>query len=418
LTDRFDPIAATVARVVESGGSRRIPAKVRSSADDASATSNSSVKREAFEQFPYGLIVVDDHGRILLRNARADHLIEASGLEGDELTCCTLLGCRAPGTVLSEACITRLAIVRGKALPEIRLDVQAGGASRGFWVTAAPFGECTSQVVLELRPGVAQDRRRRTDPHWMRGPSLRIRTLGRVTVESTEGPIGGQWLDQRTGQLLKYLVAARNRPVHADEIGESLWPGADFAIASSVRYYIHALRRKLEPDRGKRAPSAFIISRAGGYCLDLDLVKVDADEFENHMAVGLAAAKSDPETAAREIELGLALYKGDFLPDLSYAEWAIAERQRLHDLVCTGLRTLADIRLESRVIDGAMGCLERLATMQSYDEAVHRELMELDLLRGRRSDAIRRYNALRARTRRMFGHDLDFTLADLRVPEL
>jgi DNA-binding SARP family transcriptional activator len=395
-----------------------MPGQIRSSTDDAKATSATPPAQQIFEQFPYPLIVVDEEGHIVSHNARAARLIDAKGLQGDDLTCCALLGCHTPETVLSEACITRLAVIRGEAPPEMRVDVQVEERVEGYWVTAAPFVDGSSHVILELRPGVAQDRRRRTDPHWMSGPSLRLRTLGRVTVESTEGPIGGQWLDQRTGQLLKYLVAARNRPVHADEIGESLWPGADFAIAGSVRYYIHALRRKLEPGRGKRAPSAFIISRAGGYCLNLDLVKIDADEFEGHMAIGLAAAKTDPETAAREIELALALYQGDFLPDIAYAEWAIPERQRLHDLVCRGLRTLADIRLESRLIDRSMLCLERLATMQPYDEGVHRELMELDILRGRRSDAIRRYNALRARTRRIFGHDLDFTLTDLKVPKL
>jgi len=388
------------------------------SAVEKTSTMSSSLAREAFEQFPYCLIVTDNSGRIVSYNDQASHLIDAMSAQGNGLTCCALLGCNAPGTVLSEMCVTKVASSRGKALPEMRVDVQREGQLEGFWVTAAPIGRNCSHVVLELRPGVARDRRRRTDPHWMKGPSLRIRTLGHVTIESAEGPIGGRWLDQRTGQLLKYLIAARNRPVHADEIGESLWPGADFAIAGSVRYYIHALRRKLEPDRGKREPSAFIMSRAGGYCLDLDLVKLDADEFESHMAIGLAAAKTDAETAAREMELGLALYTGDFLPDLAYAEWAIAERQRLHDLACTGLRILADIRLESNLIDDAIACLERLATMQPYDEAVHRELMELDLLQGRRSEAIRRYNALRARTRRIFGHDLDFTPADLRVPEL
>lgn len=375
------------------------------------------LEQEVFQQFPYCLLVVDVDGCIVAYNERAAQLIEAASLKGDDLSCCALLGCHAPGTVLSEACIAQLAIAEGKPLPEMRLDVQVGEQVEGYWVTAAPLGGLRSEVILELRPGVARDRRRRTDPHWMRGHSLRIRTLGRVTVESGEGPIGGQWLDQRTGQLLKYLVAARNRPVHADEIGESLWPGASFAIAGSVRYYIHALRRKLEPARGKRAPSAFIVARAGGYCLDLDVVKVDADEFESHMNAGLAATSADPETAVGEIELALGLYKGDFLPELPYEEWAIAERQRLHDLMCTGLRTLADIHLESHSIDGAMRCLERLAAMQPYDEAVHRELIELDLVCGRRSDAIRRYNALRARTRRMFGHELNFALSDIKIPE-
>jgi hypothetical protein len=48
---------------------------------------------------------------------------------------------------------------------------------------------------------------------------------------------------------------------------------------------------------------------------------------------------------------------------------------------------------------------------------VHRKLMELDIVRGRRSDAVRRYMTLRTRIRRTFGHDPNFTPADLTNPE-
>jgi DNA-binding SARP family transcriptional activator len=250
----------------------------------------------------------------------------------------------------------------------------------------------------------------------MSGPTLQIRAFGRLVVESAEGQIAGSWLDQRTGQLLRYLVAERHRSVHIDEIGESIWTDADFAIANSVRYYIHTLRRKIEPQRGKRAPSMFILSRAGSYRLNLDRVKVDADEFEAHVSAGLAAVENHPELATAELEQGLTLYRGDFLADLPYADWAMAERHRLHDMACIALRTLADIHLSTRMPIAAMRHLERLATMQQYDEKVHRELMELDIALGHRSDAIRRYNSLRSRMRRTFGHDLDFTPADLAPP--
>lgn len=373
--------------------------------------------REAFQRFPYGMVVVDRGGRIVSSNLQAGRLIEAKGLTGRSVTCCELLGCRAPETVLADTCFTELAVAHKSSLPEIRVDVQTSdGTTRALWVMAAPLEEDQSHFVLQLRPGLIQDRRRRTDPHWMQGPSLRIRTLGRISVECIEGPIEGSWLGQRTGQLLKYLLAERSRFVHADEIGESIWQNAEFGIANSVRYYVHALRRKIEPERGKREPSAFIVSRAGSYRLNLDLVKVDADEFEVRISAGLALAESDPQVAAGELERGLALYRGDFLADMPYAEWAMPERHRLHDLACMGLRSLTDIRLGLRLSAGAIRSLERLATMVPYDENVHRQLMELDVACGRRSDAIRRYNALRARIRRTFGHDLDFTPADLTTP--
>jgi DNA-binding SARP family transcriptional activator len=382
------------------------------------AQARSSLEFEAFTGFPYALLVLDRSGRVICRNREASRLIQAMGLPGADLTCCELLGCRRPDTVLASACLTELAIAHESPLPEVRVDISATAGPTAVWVAAATVGQDTDRVILQLRPGVAGDRRQRTDAHWMVGPRLRISCLGRTVVESAEGPIAGAWLDQRTGQLLKYLVAERRRAVAVDEIGESIWPGADYAVGTNVRYYIHALRRRLEPHRGAREPSAFILARAGSYRLRLDHVAVDADEFEARVSAGLAAVEVDPMLAAAEIEHGLALYQGDFLADLPYAEWAMPERHRLHDLACLGLRKLANMRLERRLVDGAARCLERLAILQPYDEDVHRRLMELDIMQGRRSDAVRRYATLRSRIRRTFGHDPSFTPIDLAHPEL
>jgi DNA-binding SARP family transcriptional activator len=372
-----------------------------------------ALERAAFQGFPYGMLIVDGRGRVVSGNVEGKRLLDAKGLSDADATCCRLLGCRTSETVLAQVCLTELARARAKPLPEIRVDVQTDeGAVRALWVAVAPLPG-SSHFVLQLRPGPARDRRRRTDPHWMTGPSLRISTLGRMLVESAEGPLEGSWLDQRTGQLLRYLLTERNRFVQADEIGESLWPHADFAIASSVRYYVHALRRKIEPQRGPREPSSFILSRSGGYRLNLELVNVDADEFERDISAGLACTESDPATAASDLERGLALYRGDFLADLPYADWAMGERDRLHNLACEGLRRLTEIHLDKRASASAIQSLERLASMTPYDEGAHRQLMELEIAAGRRSDAIRRYNVLRARIRRTFGHDLDFTPADL-----
>ncbi|HEV3033582.1 MAG TPA: BTAD domain-containing putative transcriptional regulator [Solirubrobacteraceae bacterium] len=377
-----------------------------------------SLESEAFSAFPYGLFVLDGAGRVVCRNAEATRLIESLGLAEAKLTCCTLLGCRVPETVLEAACVTELALGRDAPLPEIRVDIRSPAGADAMWVTAAAIGGAGKRVVLQLRPGVSGDRRRRTSPHWMAGARLRIRALGTTSVESGEGPIGGAWLDQRAGQLLKYLVAERRRAVAVDEIGENIWPGADYAVGTSVRYYVHALRRRLEPQRGSREPSAFILVGSGTYRLALEHVEVDADEFEAHVSAGLAIATTSPQAAATELERGLAIYRGEFLAELPYAEWALDERHRLHDLACLGLRRLADIRLELRVLDGAARALERLATLQPFDEDVHRQLMELDIMRGRRSDAVRRYTALRSRLRRTFGQEPNFTLSDLAHPRL
>jgi DNA-binding SARP family transcriptional activator len=377
-----------------------------------------STQRDAFERFPYGLLVLDHDGHMVCCNREAARMIDAIGLPATGLTCCALLGCRLEDSLLEGECLTELALKHEQVLPEIRVEVRSASGPSAVWVTAAPIDGGDPRVVLQLRPGSAGDRRRRAGSHSIADPRVRIRTLGATAVESAAGSIGGAWLDQRTGQLLKYLIAERRRAVTVDEIGESIWPEADYAAGASVRYYVHALRRKLEPARGPRQPSAFIASNCGTYRLALEHVALDADEFEARLGAAMTAAELDAQGAASELEQSLALYRGDFLADLPYAEWAMAERHRLHELACVGLRRLADIRLEHRALEGAVCALERLGTLQPFDEDVHRRLMELDILRGRRSDAVRRYATLRCRLRRTFGHDPDFTPADLAQPRL
>ena len=92
-----------------------------------------------------------------------------------------------------------------------------------------------------------------------------------------------------------------------------------------MRHFIHSLRDKLEPDRPKRAPSSFIAAVQGGYAIDRRRVQIDADEFEEAAKKGIDAARRGA-TADAEAELGkaLELYRGDFLSDEPYAEWAYA----------------------------------------------------------------------------------------------
>jgi DNA-binding SARP family transcriptional activator len=374
-----------------------------------------TLETEAIERFPYAVMVLDADGQVLYRNVEAARLIASTDLRAAErVSCCALLGCQRGDGVLANVCLSDLAISQGAPLPEVRVDLATGGGRKSLWVTAAPLGGDSSRVLLQLRPGSIEDRRRRTDPHWMSGPRLRITTLGGTGVQSVEGPICGEWLDLLPGQLLRYLVVTRRRMVTADEIGEALWPEADYAIAPKVRYHIHALRRAIEPERGARVPSSLIISRAGRYRLNPERVGIDADEFESQVRAALARAR-DARDSADQLQSALSLYRGDFLSDVPYADWAMAERDHLHSLACTGLRTLADLSLARRELDDATRYLERLSSLQPYDEPLHRQLIQLDMQRGHQSNAVRRYETLHARMTRTFGKGPEFTPADLAV---
>lgn len=366
---------------------------------------------DVVSRLPYGVVVVEPSGLVSSSNPCAQgYFPELQG--GGDAQCGELLDCMAPGGPCADGCLAQRAARSEAALPEIRIDTRRGGGVSALWVTAAPLGD--GRALLHMRPGDARDRRRRSDPHWISGPRLRISAFGRMHVDSPEGPLGGKWLQQRPGHVLKYLVCERNRVVHAEEIAEALWPGAGPAALNNVRHFIHSLRDKLEPDRPKRTPSSFIVAVQGGYAIDRRRVQIDADDFEEAAKTGIDAARRG---ATSEAEAALAhaleLYRGDFLSDEPYAEWAYPERDRLRGVTTQCLRLLATILAKRDDIDGAAAVLEQLAELEPYDAEVHRQLLTAWLRLGRRTEAARRYTSFRMRMLREFGEEPDFELADL-----
>ncbi|MEA2227256.1 MAG: hypothetical protein QOF04_886 [Solirubrobacteraceae bacterium] len=386
--------------------------------DEASPAAAMRLAAAAFDGHPYGIVVVDDQKRIIAGNAAARQML---GRLAHILTdpapgsACVLAGCApARGGTDHAACLFERALATEDALPEVRVDLPRGATVSAAWITATALADRPGHVVVAFRPGQAGDRRRYTALSWAHQPDVRIMSLGRTQVETADGPIGGPWMRHRPGQLLKYLVSQRRAPVAPEVIAERLWPDAGPRALRGVRYYVHALRDRLEPAGRPRAGSSFVLFEDGGYRLSPLRVTIDADEFEAGVESGVRAARTGDEADAfAHLTRALSLYRGEFLADEPYADWAIEERDRLRSMAADGLRMLADLRARRGDLDGAASDMERLAVLDPWDVDVHRRLIALALSRGRRSDAMRRYESFRRRMLTTFGEDLDFSLADL-----
>ncbi len=215
--------------------------------------------------------------------------------------------------------------------------------------------------------------------------------------------------------LLKYLVCERHRVAASDRIAEALWPEAQRREAlASLRHYVHVLRQRLEPDRAERGASSFVETHRGGYRLDPERVWVDATELERRAGRGLELhAEGQPDLARPFLESAVRLHRGEFLPDEAEEEWTLEERERLHGLVARACEALVVAGLAAGDLDSAGEHARRLADLEPLDVDVQRQLIEIWLQQGRRSDAVRRYEVLRTRTLREFGEEPGFTLPDL-----
>jgi len=377
---------------------------------------------ELFEDFVFGLAVSRaEDGRIVSLNRKArEMLLPASAAGSASLHCCDLI-CSRLEPIVGGGCMTEWVAQSATQLPEVRMDIQSETLLSAAWVTASRLGEDGSQVVFNLRPGRPDDRRRRTPPGWAsqadpsQRPDLQISTLGRFRVEGPAGPINGDWLGQRPGQLLKFLICERRRVVTSDQIGEVLWPEAGPQESSSrLRYNVHALRDKLEPKRARRSPARFVVARRGGYLVDTANVWLDADRFEVDALAGIAAgAQGMTDAAAVHLADAMNLYRGEFLAGDPYLDWAIPERERLHQLACRALRVQVGIAIALGQLELAADQARRLAEMEPFDTDTQRLLIEVCLRQGRRSEAHRRFTLFGKKLQQEFGREPDFNLADV-----
>jgi len=377
-----------------------------------------------FEDSPYGLVVTGRQGLILNSNRRATEMLfprDTSKVRGSRCcdSICEPLNRQYRGG-RNSVCLTERARDTGGALAEARLEVDLGGVRTSVWVTASPIECGGAGAVLYLRPedpsyGDLRTWTARRETKISSPPQLRIHTFGRTRVDVAGRDVGGDWLHQRPGQLLEYLVCARHRVATSEQISEALWPGREQPWSTtSVRHQVHALREKLEPDRGSDTPSQFIVTQRGGYRLDPKRVWIDADEFDDKVRTGLTLfVNGEGQAAMAPLQQALNLYQGDFLSDDPYAEWALEERDRLRELAGRELRAMLSQTRSSGDLDPAAEHARRLAEMEPFDLDVQREFLEICIERGRHSEAMRRYALIRRRVRREFGHDPDFNLADL-----
>ncbi|MES1193585.1 MAG: BTAD domain-containing putative transcriptional regulator [Solirubrobacterales bacterium] len=366
------------------------------------------------DHHPAAIVVQDAEGAVVAVNRAATRLLgDAVPLRVGTPLGCAILGCRAPGTRLEGLCVHELALRNDGPLPPLRVDLPPGAQLDVASATLLALPE-DQLVVTELRREIGHLARERPgSPSWSADPQLRLFALGRTCVLNGDEVLDGRWINNRSGQILKLLVAERHRSVFCDEIISLLWPPNSSPDTRGVRYFVHELRDQLEPGGAVQPPSSFVLATRGGYALDRRHVWIDADAFEALVTEGCAAAGHDDDTAQSLIREGVELYRGDFLADEPYAEWALHERDRLRDLVASALRTLAEIETRRDNLSAATATLIRLSELEPFDIDVHRELFSLLLRRGRRSETLRRYETLRRRMLSTFDEPLDFSLSQL-----
>ncbi len=222
-------------------------------------------------------------------------------------------------------------------------------------------------------------------------PILRINTLGEFNVWVNNTPLGKSVFEgAKPLLLLKAIVMNGSRDIPKEVLIDALWPDADAnAGEKNFKINLHRLRKGLEPDPIKVFGYAYIRQKSGLVSLDLELIRLDIDEF---MALGAEAARLEsdnkPDEALGCYARAAKLYKGDYFAEDPYMEWIGRPRDLFRFKYIEILRKKALLHEEVDQWQKAVDTWRIILGTDPFLEAAYRNLMILYADAGRKNEAL------------------------------
>jgi DNA-binding SARP family transcriptional activator len=143
--------------------------------------------------------------------------------------------------------------------------------------------------------------------------------------------------------VLGMLAAHAGRVVSRDWLIDGIW-GEDppRSVVNSLHVYVGELRRALEPERGARSPSRFLVSGGHGYLLRIEPAQVDANAFT--ALLRQARDERDLEATIKAFDAAMKLWRGAAWAGIP-GPFADTERARLGELYAACIEDRAEALL-------------------------------------------------------------------------
>lgn len=219
--------------------------------------------------------------------------------------------------------------------------------------------------------------------------TLYVTCFGSFAVRCQGQPIA-PCPNQSAQTILRYLITQPDFRATMDALMALLWPDDEERIARhKVHVAVSALRNTLNQELRCLPGGSYILYKNGVYRLN------PAVHFTSDVKQFLALYQLGQQSSGKEkmacYEQACQLYRGPFLVEDLYADWSAAKREQLYQCFVTMCQALTSHYLEAGCYEEAGRWARTLLQEDRCDEEAHRQLIQVYIAQGRRSDAIRQY---------------------------
>ncbi|MDQ3964308.1 MAG: AAA family ATPase, partial [Actinomycetota bacterium] len=235
----------------------------------------------------------------------------------------------------------------------------------------------------------------------MRQDNLSIHLLGRFSVRRAGEEIPQASFGGRLVRTLVRILAVEAGAFRSKEVlAENLWGAQQPSnAAANLEVLVSRARRALE-DPG------VIRTGPGGYSLDPERCRVDAQAFLERVVAGSELMRAGQEAAALRTYLeALEIWQGEPLPEDAYAEWAQGPRRVLQRAITTALEAGAVAALSLRDPHQAIQLADRAVAEEPLRESAHLLLIEALAASGDQAAALAAFDIMRKRFAEELGLD-------------
>ncbi|MDP1794294.1 MAG: BTAD domain-containing putative transcriptional regulator [Acidimicrobiales bacterium] len=240
--------------------------------------------------------------------------------------------------------------------------------------------------------------------------------LGPLEVRTGSG-VDARSIEIRRGlprTLLTMLVLHAGETVSASRLADALWDDdPPRNPANALQIQISYLRKQLTAE-GSLQP---IITRPGGYSLNIEREQIDAYRFEQVVRATSRSTRTSRDEiliALGELDDALTLWRGDALADVTGEPFAMGEAARLQDLRLVALELRHELMLTLGRHHELVGELTAMVGEHPLRERLHEQLLVALYRSGRQSDALRAYDHTRTHLLEELGIDPGPRLQELQ----